>query len=149
MVKSSAEPFSQHTMKPFTGEETCSRYRLANQGKTLQKKWHGYCDPLRRPLHKKKLQSWLRWCLPASVLQKPSANSKAKEHAELLIRRMQQCQNGDNSSLLEEGILIQQHLHYAQSRKPGADLEMDEDYVAGSFGKQVHAGNMRAALRLL
>ena len=45
--------------------------------------------------------------------------------------------------------MIQQHLHYAQSRKPGPDLEMDEDYVAESFGKQVHTGNMRAALRLL
>ena len=57
--------------------------------------------------------------LPALVLQKPSANSKAKEHAELLIRRMQQWKKGDISGLLEEGRVIQQHLHYAQSRKPG------------------------------
>ena len=87
--------------------------------------------------------------LPALVLQKPSANSKANAHQELLIRRMQQWKNGDISGLLEEGRVIQQHLHYAQSGKPGPDLKMDEDYVAGSFGKQVHAGNMRAALRLL
>ena len=45
--------------------------------------------------------------------------------------------------------MIQQRLLYAQSRKPEPDPEVDEDYLAGTFGKQVHSGNMRAALRLL
>ena len=48
--------------------------------------------------------------LPALVLQKPSVNSKAKEHAELLIRRMQQWKNGDINDLLKEGRVIQQRL---------------------------------------
>ena len=45
--------------------------------------------------------------LPILLLQKPSHNSKAKEHSACLERRLKTWQNGDLSDLLLEGRTIQ------------------------------------------
>ena len=53
--------------------------------------------------------------LPMILLQKPSASSKAKDHSQALIRRMEWFKNGDYSRLLSECRNIQRQLRPKKS----------------------------------
>ena len=48
--------------------------------------------------------------LPALLLQKPSSNSKAKDHCKKLEERLSMWKNGEITNLIKEGRLIQEHL---------------------------------------
>lgn len=85
--------------------------------------------------------------LPLLVLQKPSATSKAKDHCEILARRLQAWHNGDVEGLVHEGRVIQRHLKESKRRQRSAEAE--DDHLAEVFTKQMLQGKVRAAGRLL
>ena len=77
--------------------------------------------------------------LPMILLQKPSASSKAKDHSQALIRRMEWFKNGDYSRLLSECRNIQRQL---RPKKSTANMSK-------TFAKLVMQGKINAALRFL
>ena len=77
--------------------------------------------------------------LPMILLQKPSASSKAKDHPQALVRRMDGLKIGDFSLLLSECRNIQQQL---QPKKSTANFSK-------AFAKLMFQGKINAALRLL
>ena len=85
--------------------------------------------------------------LPGLMLQKPSATSKAKEHSEILERRLRQWREGEIQPLLKEGRAIQQRLLFAHSHMQGE--QGNQDRAATKFAQQIHNGKTRAALRTL
>ena len=87
--------------------------------------------------------------LPGLLLQKPSAQSKAKEHAEVLERRMQQWKEGEIQALLQEGRVLQQRLQFTHSRSRSQGQDRIEERLAEKFAEQVHHGRTKAALRTL
>ena len=56
--------------------------------------------------------------LPSLLLQKPSKNSKAKEHLKKLEERLALWKNGDIATLLKECNIIQQNLTSRKQRSP-------------------------------
>ena len=80
--------------------------------------------------------------MPALLLQKPHAKSKAKEHSVHLNRRLKQWMNGDINSLLDEGRTIQQRLDGQHKQRSG-------EHTARVFAKLMMEGKVRAALRLI
>lgn len=81
--------------------------------------------------------------LPALVLQKPHARSKAKDHCEQLLRRMEAWRIGDLNSLLLEGRVIQQQLRQTSKRSD------DKANLAQRFATLVKEGKLKAAMRML
>ena len=79
--------------------------------------------------------------LPSLLLQKPSKNSKAKEHLKKLEERLALWKNGDIATLLKECNIIQQNLTSGKRRSP-------ED-TAKTFAKLMLQGKINAALNLL
>ena len=80
--------------------------------------------------------------LPAILLQKPSAKSKAKEHSVALIRRLDMWKNSEFDELLNEVQYIQ---HKFKSSKK---LKSPEE-VGRIFAKLIMEGKISAALKLL
>ena len=80
--------------------------------------------------------------LPILVLQKPSRNSKIKDHTTCLVRWLKAWQNGDLNDLLFEGKTIQLHL-------PKFPPKYNQDRLARSFANLMFQGKTNAALRLL
>ena len=76
------------------------------------------------------------------VLQKPSHNSKERDHMRHLERRLKLWKDGDLDELVREGRVIQSRLKC----KPSAKRETQ---VTRSFTKLMFEGNTRAALQLL
>ena len=79
--------------------------------------------------------------LPSLLLQKPSRNSKAKDHQVKLTKRLKLRREGKISDILEEGRNIQQHLKSARPRQP-------ED-TARIFANLMLQGKVNSALRFL
>ena len=52
--------------------------------------------------------------LPPLLLQKPHRQSKSREHIKCLERRLQLWREGDITTLLDEGLTIQQHLKHSR-----------------------------------
>ena len=76
------------------------------------------------------------------LLQKPFASSKAKDHCEILSRRLRAWKTGDLDGLLcEERMILQHAKHVTRHQK--------EESLASSFSKMMLAGRTNAALRLL
>ena len=80
--------------------------------------------------------------LPALLLQKPSATSKAKEHSVALIRRLDMWKNSKFDGLLKEVRYIQHKFKYSKK------LKYPEE-VGRSFAKYIMEGKISAALKLL
>ena len=79
--------------------------------------------------------------LLAVGLQKPSPKSKAKEHQELLSKRLAQWKDGEINKLLREGRIIQSRIGKLRSTDPP-----DKSKV---FTKLVLEGQINSALRFL
>ena len=81
--------------------------------------------------------------LPALILQKPSKNSKSKEHTSCVKRRLELWKKGDIISLLKEVKKIQSKF----KKKGGKERSPGE--VAKLFARLVMHGKIGAALKLL
>ena len=80
--------------------------------------------------------------IPALLLQKPSKNSKAKDHLKKLEERIAKWKEGEITSLLQEAKLIQDRL--TSSRKPRS-----ADDVAKIFARMILQGKTNAALKFI
>ena len=80
--------------------------------------------------------------MPYLLLQKPSKNSKAKDHLTPLERRMQSWLKGDLKELLHEGEAIQKNL--TQQLTKG-----DIGKISKKFEALMRKGNVNAAINLL
>ena len=79
--------------------------------------------------------------LPNLLLQKPAANSKAKDHTEALVKRIQMWNEGNILDLLRDCRTIQNKLKMGKKRSP--------DDVNRVFSKLVFEGKIGAALKFL
>ena len=79
--------------------------------------------------------------MPHLLLQKSSRTSKARDHCELLGRRLQAWHAGDIDGLLREGRVLQRSLEKKH--------QLSEDQLASRFSRLMLAGKTKAALRLL
>ena len=79
--------------------------------------------------------------MPGLLLQKPSKNSKAKDHANALRRRLILWLKGDIESLLHEAETIQKRLKTIHRRK-------DIGQISKSFAAMMKNGNVNGALKL-
>ena len=80
--------------------------------------------------------------MPALLLQKPSKNSKAKDHTEALTRRLNLWQKGEFIKLLEEAETI-------QSRLPKPTGKKDIATISRQFKDQMQKGNINGAIKVL
>ena len=81
------------------------------------------------------------------VLQKPSHNSKNKDHISCLERRMNKWNNSDLNDLVLEGRTIQQHFD-GKGHQSGRNFNSDQR-KAYSFTKLMFEGRTKPALDLL
>ena len=79
--------------------------------------------------------------LPSLLLQKPSQNSKAKDHCRKLEERLLLWKEGQMLDLLKEGRLIQERLKSSKSR-----ILKD---IGKNFAKLMMKGKVNAALKML
>ena len=79
--------------------------------------------------------------LPSLLLQKPSRNSKAKDHTKCLEERLKLWNEGNVEEILRENRRIQRSLPTTQNRT-------SED-SARSFAKLMWKGNVKAAIKML
>ena len=77
------------------------------------------------------------------LLQKPSPNSKPRDHRACLERRLKTWSEGDLNDLVMEGRTLQNRLG------KGGFFKKDEDNIARSFSNLMFKGNTSAALQLL
>ena len=77
------------------------------------------------------------------LLQKPSKESKSKDHLKALERRMELCQSGDLLELLQESLTIQRNLKSVKGSKTVAQIS--KKFVEEKMQK----GNVNGALKLL
>ena len=84
--------------------------------------------------------------LPALLLQKPHAKSKAKDHCSHLERRLKLWEKGDINSLVIEGRTIQRQ---RERRATPTNEAKPEGQMARTFAKLMMEGKVKAALRLL
>ena len=82
--------------------------------------------------------------MPALLLQKPNAKSKAKDHVSLLERRLQLWVKGNLEELLFESRTIQHKLKKAIGTQKGKTKQL-----SSIFAKMMMQGRVRAALRLI
>ncbi len=80
--------------------------------------------------------------MPILLLQKPSRNSKTKDHMACLERRLRTWKEGDLNELTIEGRTIQQRIPKSSSTKT-------QEHLARSFAKLMFQGKTKAALLLL
>ena len=76
--------------------------------------------------------------LPALLLQKPSASSKAKDHIQCLDRRLKLWREGDINSLVQEGRAIQSRFL--------RNMQKSQAQTALTFAKLMMEGKVKAAL---
>ena len=79
--------------------------------------------------------------LPHLLLQKSCHTSKAKDHSELLGRRLYVWKQGDIDCLMREGRVLQRSLD--------TNHRQNDDRTASRFSRLMLAGKTKAALRLL
>ena len=84
--------------------------------------------------------------LPALVLQKPHAMSKARDHVSCLQSCLTLWQMGDIAELLQEGKAIQKSLNVSLSSR--RDVK-DDAITARTFSQLMMEGRVRTALQLL
>ena len=81
--------------------------------------------------------------MPSLLLQKPSKESKSKDHLKALEQRMELCQSGDLLELLQESLTIQRNLKSVKGSKTVAQIS--KKFVEEKMQK----GNVNGALKLL
>ena len=80
--------------------------------------------------------------MPSLLLQKPSKNSKSKDHLISLERRIDLWKTGDLEELLKEGEAIQNNLKTINSNKTIAQISKE-------FATKMQKGNVNGAIKLL
>ena len=80
--------------------------------------------------------------IPNLLLQKPSKQSKAKEHNDKLVERFQLWKNGDITSLVKEGRTIQKRIINNNKTRSEPD-------VTRIFSKLMMEGKVSAAIKFL
>ena len=80
--------------------------------------------------------------MPSLLLQKPNKNSKAKDHAAALERRLKFWNEGNLDELYHEANTIQQNLKFVLTKETVANLSK-------RFGKLMENGNINSALKLV
>ena len=80
--------------------------------------------------------------MPSLLLQKPSKNSKSKDHLIALERRKDLWQKGDLKLLYDEAFAIQSQLPSTQKPQTHSDLKKQ-------FVNKMRKGNINAAIKLL
>lgn len=80
--------------------------------------------------------------MPNLLLQKPSKNSKAKDHLKALERRLQSWTSGDLLELLKEAETIQKSLTSKKSATSIAD-------ISKRFSQEMKKGNVNSAMKIL
>ena len=81
--------------------------------------------------------------MPALLLQKPSRESKVKDHKEALTRRLALWEKGDLKSLLFEATTIQHTLSRSKNIKESTAQ------LSKMFVKKMQSGNINGAIKLL
>ena len=81
--------------------------------------------------------------MPALLLQKPSRESKVKDHKEALTRRLALWEKGDLKSLLFEATTIQHTLSRSKNIKESTAQ------LSKKFVKKMQSGNINGAIKLL
>ena len=76
------------------------------------------------------------------LLQKPSNNSKAKDHLEALERRLESCMSGDLLELLKEAETIQKSL---SSKKTSTNIAE----ISKRFSQEMKKGDVNSAMKIL
>ena len=101
----------KYTKRWFSFEEIFSIYHQVKSGKIFIKEltyWIRQFNSADSNLNRIAMKSFM--ILPCLILQKPSAKSKSKDHAECIIRRLNQWKNADLNNLLNEVKSIQKTL---------------------------------------
>ena len=80
--------------------------------------------------------------MPSLIIQKPAANSKAKDHKEALARRLTLWQKGELLELMKEAETIQKRM---KSSKPKRNIEA----ISKKFSLLMKAGKLNAAVKVL
>ena len=83
--------------------------------------------------------------IPALLIQKTSAKSKAKQHTESLRKRLELWRKGDLTKLLQEAAHIQAGFKKPKVQNP----DEAANHVSKRFAKFMSEGNISAALKLL
>ena len=79
---------------------------------------------------------------PSLLLQKPSKDSRAKDHTKALERRLKLCTDGHLTGLLKEGETMQSSLKHVDAPKTIAQLSK-------MFVEQMQKGNVDSAIKLI
>lgn len=87
--------------------------------------------------------------LPALMLQKPHAKSKACDHVSCLQRQLALWKKGGIAELLQEGRAIQRSLNGSLSSRRNVKDVKDDATTARKFDQLTMEGRVRAALQLL
>ena len=82
--------------------------------------------------------------LPSLLLQKPSRNSKAKDHLKCLEKRLEMWDSGDITSLLAEARVIQNRF-----RKTAGSARRTTEDVARIFARHMLQGKVNASSKYL
>lgn len=80
--------------------------------------------------------------MPALLLQKPSKNSKSKDHLKALERRLELWHKGEIEGLLNEAEAL-------QSRLPQISERQDIETISKRFKNMMQKGNVNGAIKLL
>ena len=80
--------------------------------------------------------------MPSLLLQKPSKESKSKDHLKALERRMELWQSGDLLELLPDSLAIQKNLESVKGSKTMVQ-------ISKTFVEEMQKGNFNGALKLL
>ena len=80
--------------------------------------------------------------IPNLLLQKPSKQSKAKEHNGKLVERFQLWENGDITSIVKEGRMIQKRIINNNKTRSEPD-------ITRNFSKLIMEGNFSAVIKFL
>jgi hypothetical protein len=83
-------------------------------------------------------------CMPALLLQKPHRKSKVRDHITCLRRRLDLWDEGNFSSLIMEGNMIQRCFNNTHKKMPNDDAR-----IARTFADLMHKGKIRSATQLL
>ena len=112
-----------------------------NKGKELISELAYWLEQFNKDTTFKSISIKVFMVLPSLLLQKPSANSKTKEHIEKLTARLVLWKEGKIDDLISEGKVIQHRL--TSGKRKGSDN------IERVFAKLMFEGKINAALRYL
>ena len=128
-------------MKLLNGEKNLFKLPTGKAAKSFIVELTNWLERFNRGGHYHDIALKVYMILPALLLQKPSKNSKAKDHCRKLDERITAWKEGRIMDLLQEGRTI-------QARMIASKLRTSED-EARTFAKFINQGKVNAALKML